>query len=213
MKVKVFALVAMLFAGIMTASAQTVGGFASTMTDSGHGAGVLRFGVTVGMNLSNISDTEMDSRIGFNVGVRAEYNFSESVYGNVGLLFTQKGCEFSEDGDELKYNPGYLELPIHVGYRYSLGNNVSIFGETGPYFAVGVCGKTKVEYQGYSGDADFFGDGGAKRFDAGWGLRTGVEFSKFQVSLGYEYGFAKVFDDSDLKGHNGNFMVGVSYMF
>lgn len=196
---------ALLACGALTASAQSKGD--------------LRWGITAGMNVANITDTESDCRIGFNVGVRGEYNFTNNLYGNFGLLFTQKGCmdEYEEAGQKLKYkaNPGYLQIPLHIGYRFNVGNNVSIFGETGPYFAFGVCGKNKIELDTSVGDGeekvDFFGDEGAKTFDGGWGLRAGVEANGFQISLGYEYGFSKVWEDSS--SHNSNFTVGLSYMF
>ena len=54
---------------------------------------VVRFGVTTSMNVSNITNTEMDSRLGFHVGVRVEPVLSRMAYLNIGLLFTQKGCK------------------------------------------------------------------------------------------------------------------------
>lgn len=200
---------AMLFAGVTAANAQD--------------KGELRIGLTAGMNVSNISHQNTDSRIGFNVGVRGEYNFTSNVYGNLGLLFSQKGSrtETTLEGVKGTYvqNPGYLEIPLHVGYRFNMGNDISIFGETGPYFAFGVCGKTKFDVDssiGYSYDSstDFFKEDGdnAKSFDAGWGLRAGVEISSFQISLGYEHGFVSLWDGN--KNYtNSNLMVGVSYMF
>ena len=118
----------MLFCGVLTGFAQS--------------GGDLRFGVTGGMNVPNITDMETDCRIGFNIGGRVEYNFSESFFMTSGLLLTQKGYD-SDEG--FSANPLYLEIPIHFGGRYSLGNSVSIFGETGPYLAFGVGGKAKYE--------------------------------------------------------------------
>ena len=210
------------------------------LTASAQEKGDLRFGVTAGMNVSNITDMEMDSRIGFHVGAKAEYNITDNLYGSAALLFSQKGATkehgYAEGGytetSKLSCNPGYLQLPIHIGYRYKVGEKVSIFGETGPYFAYGICGKAKDEWtETYAGitesgedKEDFFGDDkkednyGAKRFDCGWGVKVGVEAAKFQVSLGYEYGFTKVKDINDAfegskKPHNSNFMVSVAYMF
>lgn len=213
MKVKAFFFAALLLVGVTAANAQS--------------KGELRIGVTAGMNVSNISHQETDSRIGFNLGLRGEYNFSDNVYATLGLLFTQKGSRTETEGSALSLtakgtlvqNPGYLEIPLHFGYRYNVGSGISIFGETGPYFAFGVCGKTKFDVDsnvGLSGnyDYDFFKEDGsdAKAFDAGWGLRAGVEVSGFQISLGYEHGFVSLWDGSD-NYMNSNFMVGVSYMF
>lgn len=187
----------MLFCGVLTGFAQS--------------GGDLRFGVTGGMNVPNITDMETDCRIGFNIGGRVEYNFSESFFMTSGLLLTQKGYD-SDEG--FSANPLYLEIPIHFGGRYSLGNSVSIFGETGPYLAFGVGGKAKYEenVDGVNVEVkdDFFGDNAGNTFDFGWGLRAGVEVSNIQIHLGYEYGFTKVIDD---EGHNSNFMVGLTYYF
>ena len=201
MKTKALLLGALLAGSALTASAQSAGDF--------------RFGVTAGMNVPKITDLNADCRIGFNVGVRGEYNFTNNVFADFGLSFTQKGCEYEymdDDVAKVKMTPGYLEIPLNVGYRFNLGNNVSIFGATGPYFAFGVCGKTKVELLGKEDKVDFFdGDNGANVFDAGWGVKLGVEAKDFQIGFGYEYGFTKVVDDTSC--HNSNFMVNVAYMF
>ena len=184
------------------------------LTASAQEKGDVRFGVTAGMNVSNITDSEMDSRIGFHVGAKAEYNITDNLYGNAALLFSQKGCKKEEGGVERTSNPGYLELPIHIGYRFKMGDKVSIFGETGPYFAYGICGKDKLEGTGVADyDVKFFDYDNVNKFDFGWGVKAGVEYANFQIGLGYEYGITKVFDIDDVKPHNSNFMVSVAYMF
>lgn len=183
------------------------------LTASAQEKGDFRFGVTAGMNVSNITDMEMDSRIGFHVGAKAEYNITDNLYGSAALLFSQKGNKKEEDGEKLTQNPGYLELPIHIGYRFKMGDKVSIFAETGPYFAYGICGKSKVEGLGLEEDVKFFDDDDVNKFDFGWGVKAGVEYAKFQISLGYEHGITEVFDYAGLDSHNSNFMVSVAYMF
>lgn len=192
MRLKAILIAALMVCGVSTVSAQVEKGF--------------RYGVTAGLNTSNYSEGDMDSRIGFHVGVRGEYSFSNSLYGTASLLFSQKGAKAGEGDYKVKYNPGYLELPIMVGYRYGFDNGLSIFGETGPYFAYGICGKQKLGDEKY----DFFEDG-VKKFDAGWGIHAGVEYSKFQIRVGYEFGLSKVYDENDAK--NRNLMVSVGYMF
>lgn len=183
------------------------------LTASAQEKGDFRFGVTAGMNVSNITDMEMDSRIGFHVGAKAEYNITDNLYGNAALLFSQKGNQKEEGAYKETENPGYIELPIHIGYRFKMGDKVSIFGETGPYFAYGICGKDKFEGPDLDEDTKFFDYDNANKFDFGWGVKAGVEYAKFQISLGYEYGITKVFDIDDVKPHNSNFMVSVAYMF
>lgn len=194
MRLKAILIAALMVCGVSTVSAQVEKG--------------LRYGVTAGLNTSTTDADGTKSKIGFHVGARAEYNFSESLYATASLLYSHKGYKI--DGwDDYKANAGYLEIPVMAGYRWTLNNGLSIFGETGPYFAFGICGKEKAD--GYE-DADFFGDEGAKRFDAGWGIAAGVEYSKFQIRVGYEFGFTKLWDVDD-SAKNRNLMVGVSYMF
>ena len=193
------------------------------LTASAQEKGDIRFGVVAGMNVSNITDMEYDSRIGFHVGVKAEYNLSENLYGNAGVIFSQKGNKYSKGGKEETNNPGYIEVPINFGYRYKISDGVSVFGETGPYLAFGICGKHKEEYDGdeyddyeyddYETKADFFDNDEASKFDFGWGVKVGVEASKFQIAVGYEYGITKVFDVKGSSPHNSNLMVSVGYMF
>lgn len=204
------------FKGILIAALLACG----TLTASAQHKSDLRFGVTAGMNVARVTDLDAESRIGFNLGARVDYGITDNFYVNGALLFTQKGYKLDSENvyearGTVKGNPGYLEIPIHVGYRYHLDDDLNLFLETGPYLAFGVCGKTKVEYsvlgQEGSDDDDYFDGGGARTFDGGWGLRFGVEVSGFQVHMAYDYGFSKVWEDTSC--HNGNFSVGLTYMF
>lgn len=185
------------------------------LTASAQEKGDIRFGVVAGMNVSNITDMKMDSRIGFHVGAKAEYNLSENLYGNAGVIFSQKGNKKSVGDADFSNNPGYIEVPVNFGYRYKVSDGISVFGETGPYLAFGICGKTKGvdEYDGSEYKFDFFDNDEANKFDFGWGVKVGVEASKFQIAVGYEYGITKVFDVDGSSNHNSNLMVSVGYMF
>ena len=211
--------------GIIAAVALACG----TLTASAQHSGDLRFGVTAGMNVARVTDLDADSRIGFNLGLRLDYGITNNFYVSGALLFTQKGFKVEADRPvnlTYKGNPGYFEIPIHVGYRYHLDDDLNLFVETGPYFAFGICGKEKIEGSGRGDDwgsgwfnrydsndleNDYFGGGAARVFDGGWGLRFGVEVSSFQIHMAYDYGFSKVWEGSSC--HNSNFSVGLTYMF
>ena len=167
----------------------------------------------VGMNMSNFTgDMDTDMRIGFNVGVGMEYQFSDMWSIQPSLMFTQKGAK----QDEVKMNPMYLEIPVLAAARFAIADNQNIVVKAGPYFAFGVAGKVKV------GDdkADFFGDGddqfGGKRFDCGIGVGVAYEIGKFFVGLDGEFGFTNVVDfksDGVSNPKNMNFSIGVGYKF
>ena len=167
----------------------------------------------VGMNMSNYTgDMDTDMKIGFNVGVGMEYQFSDMWSIQPSLMLTQKGAKIKEDGETMKFNPMYLEIPVLAAARFAVADNQNIVVKAGPYFAFGVAGKVKV------GDdkADFFGDGddqfGGKRFDCGICVGVAYEIGKFFVGLDGEFGLAKL-ADGDGAPKNMNFSIGVGYKF
>lgn len=180
------------------------------------------FGIRAGMNMSNFSgdDAEdLDSRIGFNVGVSVDIPLLQSLYLQTGLYATQKGAKYEEDGDELKFNPLYLEIPVLASYRYDFSESTQLQINVGPYLAYGISGKAKyTEYDGHaskSAEVDFFGDDddqfGGKRFDVGLQVGAGITVSKFYLGCAYEFGFSDAV--KDLKAKNSNFMVNLGYNF
>lgn len=221
---KILLLVAIMAASLSTVNAQD--GF--------------KFGVTAGMNVAKMSATGLDSKVGYNLGVKAELGLPQlanGVYVDGAVLFTSKGAkmDFGDLGSQ-KINSNYLEIPIHIGYKYAINDNFNVFGSFGPYFAFGIGGKTKVEELDYTDDDelirvsekyDTFGDDGLKRFDLGLGLRVGVEINKrYQVSLGYDFGLTETykseFEPSDENyeemdfgsgAKNRNLTISVAYMF
>lgn len=194
----------------------------------------LKWGVMAGMNVSKYTITGFDSRIGFHAGVKAELGLSQEASGaymDFAALLTLKGAKI--DGGaiaSLKFNPYYLEIPVHIGYKYAVNDDFALFGSVGPYIAVGLFGKAKlnmgsafddlaemegIEIEGLEGKSlseDIFGDDGLKRFDFGLGLKAGVEFSKkYQVAISYDFGLVEVAKDSGMK--NRNLMLSLGYMF
>lgn len=156
------------------------------------------------------------------LGVKAEVGLpqiSEGVYLDMGALLTLKGAKI--DGGSaasIKFNPYYLEIPVHIGYKYAVNENFAIFGNAGPYLAIGLFGKAKAEgdildeYEFDDNSTNVFGDDAMKRFDFGLGLKAGVEFSqKYQISIGYDWGLVENIKDSGNK--NRNLMISLSCFF
>lgn len=186
----------------------------------------LKWGVMAGMNVSKYTITGFDSRIGFHAGVKAELGLSQEASGaymDFAALLTLKGAKV--DGGSLasiKFNPYYLEVPVHVGYKYAVNDDFALFGSVGPYIAVGLFGKVKAKVDGSIADLeeldtdsaseDIFGNDGLKRFDFGLGLKAGVEFSKkYQLAISYDFGLVEVAKDLGMK--NRNLMISLGYMF
>lgn len=186
----------------------------------------LKWGVMAGMNVSKYTITGFDSRIGFHAGVKAELGLSQEASGaymDFTALLTLKGAKIDAGSlASFKMNPYYLEVPVHIGYKYAVNDDFALFGSAGPYIAVGLFGKAKAkvdgalvdlgEFGGNSASEDIFGDDGFKRFDFGLGLKAGVEFSKkYQVAISYDFGLVEVAKDLGMK--NRNLMISLGYMF
>ena len=169
---------------------------ASLLSISAINAQNLSTEVVAGLNVSNWGG--FNSKAGFHAGVRFELalpSLAEGVYTNAGLLFTSKGAKLDlGDLGAGKANAYYLELPIHIGYKYALSNSFAIFGDVGPYVGVGLFGKAKSTYTEYYYDeyytetetTNVFDE--MKRFDMGVGLRVGFEFmQKYSISVSYDW--------------------------
>lgn len=183
----------------------------------------LRWGVTAGMNVSNLKITGLDNRVGFHAGVKAELGLpqvTEGAYMDFGALLSLKGAKV--DGGTVgsfNFNPWYLEIPVHVGYKFAITDNFTLFANAGPYVAIGLFGKVKIkgeiadEFESEFGTSseNIFGDDAFKRFDFGLGLKAGAEINKkFQVSIGYDFGLVETLD---VGTKNRNLMISLGVMF
>lgn len=188
------------------------------MTATAQEKGQFRFGVTGGMNLSTANlDASHSSKIGFHAGFVGEYNFTDDIFLDATLKYSMRGVkDVSVLGYKIEWNPGYIELPIHVGYRYAITDAVKVFIGVGPYFAYGITGKIKAND---GSDADLYSDEAAlvlggkyNRFEMGIGANAGIEFSRLQLRVGYDWGLTKMADMNN-SAKNSNFYVGLAYMF
>jgi len=173
----------------------------------------LSYGVNAGLEVSKAQGGD-NAKVGFNVGVGAEYGFARIWFVDAWLKFNLKPWEVSSqtvwanDPDmkiqgSVKYSasPYTLTLPIRIGNKFVVNDNVKIFGAVGPYIGVGLGGKCKMSYDmkiseggSYSGsaseDIDNIYDNndgfGMKRFEVGATVAAGVElFNHWRISLDY----------------------------
>ena len=185
----------------------------------------LSWNAKVGMNVSNLYGKgmdDLDAKLGFKVGVGAEYAFTDLWSVQPSLFFSTKGGKYSEslfnESLSAKFNELYLELPVNAQVRFAVSRGVNITVAAGPYFAVGVGGKTTLkaslagEYDG-SDDADTFGKDGFDRFDCGLGIGLGAEFGRILVGLDGQCGFVKLSGEGDSAPKNLNFSITLGYKF
>ena len=198
-----------------------------------------------GMNISNfrqpnsLVDALTDPKAGFNLGVRGEYMLPScyGVFVNLGVNYTMKGAKMDVAASlpddyscTVKYRPCYIEIPLHVGYRFNVLDNLGVFADFGPYFAIGVNGKEKTEFEGdavedYS--KKFFRNskmilGEIQRYDFGLGFRVGAEYANHHsLNFSFDWGLTDMYRDSyrrEFFKENGyelgklkNFNAGITY--
>ena len=198
------------------------------------------FMVFGGFDASNLKGTDwtgagFDGKIGLNVGVKADYMLpnAKGTYLTASVDWIQKGAkrDYIENGATPgsfetgvnKLQAHYLEVPIRVGYRYNFNDDWGVFGEVGPYFAIGVTGKNRIKYDNDALDSKYemyFGKKYAnvfanfpvpaalenvramQRFDCGLGFRIGGEYHKqYSLTFGYDWGFTDVYTNGYRKAY------------
>jgi hypothetical protein len=187
-----------------------------------------------GLNLANVSvsgnGTVDDAKMlaSFQAGIIGNIHVASVLYFQPGLLFTGKGTK-SQSGTEgsanwyrATSNPYYLEMPLNFILKTPTGP-VRFFGGAGPYLAIGIAGKNKVEgaFLGtgfksektieWSNDdpttlnnEEGAGFGIMKRFDYGLNGTIGIEGKSAVLSVNYGLGLAKLQSGSNSSDDNNN---------
>ena len=216
-----------LSASAQRASSSSSSFFSTEKVDHG-----MTFGIPAGLNLANVSASEndysysSDSRVSFHIGVIADIPLMQSLYVQTGLFLQNKGfVDKGEDGDydyKQTAKPMYLEIPVLASYRYDFSDALQLQINAGPYFAYGVGGKIKEEYDGDSDEYDYFGSYddddsyGVKRFDMGVQFGAGLTFgNRYYLCVSYQDGLTYIADgaDDNYSLKNKNLMVSIGYNF
>jgi hypothetical protein len=190
------------------------------------GTAKAQFYVQGGVNLANITQNNAgetsDNNIltSFNAGVLGRFGISKIFDLETGLLFTGRGSKtetyFSGNADDnyikAKFNPYYIELPLNAVVKFPLtpkGDN-SFFVHAGPYVAVGVAGKSKIESKfigltSTPSESIKFNDDDPstsqqedaaydklKRFDLGANFGAGLDLGSVILKANYGLGFSKI---------------------
>src|SRR6478672_11589037 len=175
-----------------------------------------------GANLANITknsagETEDNNMLTtFNVGIMGRFGLSKTVDLETGLLFTGRGSKAETywnggaDYVKAKFNPYYIEVPLNLVLSVPMQNSTSLFFNAGPYAAIGVAGKSKLETKigpiesknesdiEFSNDDPFTSEqedaayNRLKRFDYGINLGAGFDLKSVILKVNYGLGLAKI---------------------
>lgn len=182
-----------------------------------------------GMNISKLQNNLLEdkAKAGAMLGIRADYVLPKAhgTYLTAGIDWTMKGGKgsvfFSDGADavgaSMKYALHYIEVPVRVGFRYNLSEEIGFYAEIGPYFAVGVGGRHKCSVDADGSDARDYEEQYSynafknfdydpvnyperltfQRWDAGIGFRIGAEYNqRYNLLIGADWGLADIYRGS-----------------
>ncbi len=164
-----------------------------------------QLGVRVGgtlANISNNSNVSTDNTLGINFG--AVFNIgSENLTFKPGIIFTQKGYEFSSFNTRMRIN--YLDIPLNVAYKVM--DKIQI--EAGPYIGYGLSARA---HSGSNSSKVDFSSNGLSELDGG--VNLGVSYfmkPQFQLGLGYNLGLLDIDNSSSGKITNNYLSLNLTY--
>ncbi len=170
-----------------------------------------------GMTISSLAgapkEADLGAKVGGTLAIKGQYMLPGALgtYINASAAWTMKGAHngsyklpIPPYGETINatYNweTHYIQIPIHVGFRYNLSDKLGVYAEFGPYFSLGLSGKQKIKvdvdgYRDFSDSSSLFDD--TQRTDFGLGFLIGGEFENhYSLNLGFDWGITDLYKDS-----------------
>ena len=193
-------------------------------------AQVLRVGVNLAnVTITNDGDIDDNSMLtSFQAGFTGNLKIAPFLFFQPGILFTGKGSKTQSGAttDANYYratsNPYYVEIPANFVFK-SPTAPIRFFAGAGPYLAIGVAGKNKVDGKfaniAFSSEKSIewsnddpstlnyeegSGYGILKRFDYGLNGTAGIETKNIVLAANYGYGLAKLQSGSNSSADDKN---------
>jgi len=190
--------------------------------------------IKAGVNLANVTISDNGSiddaktLTSFQAGVQADLPLTKFFSLQPGLFFTGKGAktQVGNTNDATYYrassNPMYIELPVNAVFKLPLSKGNNFFVGAGPYAAMGIAGKNKVEGKVFgvafnsSDNIKFSNDdpttstqegagiGIMRRFDYGFNGVAGIESDVLLLTVQYGYGLANIASEGNSNANDRN---------
>ena len=121
-------------------------------------------------------------------------------------MFGTRG--FDVNHSDAKFRAHNLNIPLTVGYKYNLTDNLAVDGRFGAFFGVDMAGKTDDG----NGDDVKIGDiEDYKRCDGGLIIGMGVWYKRINIDYTFKRGFGEVWEDGPAGAVN--HMIRLGYAF
>ncbi|WP_068854843.1 porin family protein [Leyella lascolaii] len=157
----------------------------------------------IGMNFATLTKADdSESRIGLVAGAELEYQLSDIFSISGGALYSQQGCEWSEDGSTRTNKLDYINIPILANVY--VVKNLAV--KVGLQPAFNVNSKQKAS----KGDSSIQGSiEGIKTFDFSIPIGLSYEYKNIVIDGRYNFGLTKISKYADSK--NSVFQLTLGY--
>lgn len=179
----------------------------------------LKVGLRGGLNVADMKYEPRDQTNGtpnansltsFNLGLVLDFGIAKVISIQTGAGISGKGNKTEWSSGSFSYtqkmNPMYVEVPLDILFKPSLGPSTRFYFGAGPYLGIGVGGKSS--FSGNTPVGDYYTDhklkfgndsnSDLKRMDIGGEVLAGFEFSG--ITLGAAYGMS--FTNNAPNGNN-----------
>lgn len=211
------------------------------------------FGAKAGFVFSDLSNYPYETKMkhAFTGGLTFDYFLNSDLYLSSAIEFANKGAKFDllnnneEQGTSVSIKEStvaasYLQVPVHLGYKFDLSEKTRLMIQAGPYIAYGISGQTEfgdevvlktpggtttmnlneyMRHLPYNSLIDTwmrgketFSDTHFREFDWGIGIGLGVEYEHVNISFKYDFGLYDI-SRGDGKVKNRNAYVTLGYKF
>ena len=187
----------------------------------------------VGVNVSNLSvkvnnesHDGAKSLAGLRIGGAAEIALPANIgsmatlYVAPGLLYRQLGAQEknNQSSVENKIRINALTVPVNLGLRVGLNDLFAVSLEAGPNFSYALSAKNIVKANNATVERNLLekdedGDAILKRFEAGLGVSAALEYNKFFVRVGADFGLNNLSNLEKKSAKTSDFHIGVGYRF
>lgn len=168
----------------------------------------------------------VNSKVGFHLGVGYEIPFNERFSFETGLILDSRGYNLGYE-EEKGYGYTYKVVDVNASVsiysftipalakgRIEVGNDINLFANVGPYANIILSGKQTV---GNVSETIKFDDKEQlffkKRFNLGLHIGAGVEYKNYVAGLGYDLGLTNLADRDNVKSKLHTFKISVGYKF
>ena len=205
--------------------------------------GQVSFGVNTSITSSTLSEKLAKSKTGIQIGVLCNYDLNEDFTLLSGLGYVVKGVNglwsdlnYSQQLKMFDVQLSYLELPLSLGYKIPIGNNIRLIPNVGIFVTYGLHGHSEIKSINFEAEEVFrFADNSWNPFNDekfndwakttvtaferwDYGVRSGLNIEAGNIIChgAYDLGFNKVWNGYGKMGNalkSRSLIIGIGYKF